>query len=119
MRKEHILFADNTKDAREGFKASMETFGTEGGHTTAGIAGSVEEVRVLVEEKDVSPTVAIIDSKMPDEGDGKKAADIIRKKYPKVVIIALSSGEANWADHNLQKRGSIQGLFEFITNLIH
>ena len=57
---------------------------------------------------------------MPNEIDGKMAANIIRKYSPGTIIISLSSAlDVTFGDYNFKKLIRGKDLFEFITNLEH
>ena len=119
MKNEKILHADDSFIARDGFKSLIEAYGSEDEHELIGQAASKEEVEQLIEEG-LQPTVAFIDNKMPHEGDGEKAAQIIRKLSPETIIISLSADtDVTFGDHNLTKKMAGQELIDFITSIKH
>ena len=123
MKNEMLLHADDSQVALDGFKGLMESFGAVDGHVLLGQARSVDDVRKLMDKlkgKGKLPTVAFVDHKMPNKGDGESAAKIIREISPATIIISLSSDEGvAWGDHNLLKLISGPNLARFIKDLQH
>jgi len=119
MKGERILVADDSSIAREGLQRIMESWGSDDDHQIIGSASSVEEVRNLL-EGGLRPSVAIIDHKMPNVGDGERAAKIVRKLSPQTTIVSMSSDDGvTWGDYNLQKQYRAKEIVDFLTGLKH
>lgn len=105
--KEKILLADDSEITRHAVKITIEVYEEESGHEVIAEASSVEEVELLL-ESGVKPTVALIDGRMPNEGDGKKAAALIRSKSPQTKIVSFSTDLQTWGDENWEKGDLIE-----------
>jgi CheY-like chemotaxis protein len=117
MRNERILHADDTGIARDGMLTMFEVYGVKGGHELLPQASSVAEVEKMMKDG-IKPTIAILDNKMPNDGDGEKAASIVREYSPETVIISLSANRnVTFGDYNFTKNILGKELFDFITNL--
>lgn len=88
---------------------------TLGGHIIVAKAKNVEEIQKLV-DSGLDVTVAVVDGSMPKEGDGMRAAKIIRQ-IPGVIIVSFSSDIQTFGDKNLLKKLGPRGLSEIITSL--
>jgi DNA-binding NtrC family response regulator len=62
------------------------------------------------------PTIAIVDDKMPKEGDGKLVADFLRVKFPKIKIVSFSGDLQSYGDINLKKSVSPLKLIDAIAS---
>lgn len=118
MKNERILIADDQSIVRQGVESVVETFGEEDGHRIVGSAESVSEVESLM-RRGLRPTVALVDGKFPNRGDGEKAAEIIRRFSPNTVIVAFSTDPQNYGDLQWNKHQSARDLIESLTNLQH
>ncbi len=118
MKNERILIADDQSVVRQGVERVIETFGEEDGHRIVGSAESVSEVESLL-KGGLRPTVALVDGKFPNRGDGEKAAEIIRRLSPSTVIVAFSSDPQSYGDTQWNKHQSSQDLIDSLTNLQH
>jgi len=118
MKNERILIADDNADIRKSLTNVIEAFGDEDGHKKVGEASSREEVEALLNEG-LRPTVALVDGNFPKPGDGKKAAEIIRKISPKTFIISLAFDKQTWGDKNFEKNIVPKDLMDVLTNLEH
>lgn len=74
-----------------------------GSHKIVATAGNVREVDALDPNLKPTPTLAIVDGKMPLEGDGEKAAKILREKYKGIKIISNSLAPQTYGDVALGK----------------
>ena len=120
MKNERILLADDMEITMESLSEMIEIFGEKDGHAVIGKAQSIDEVKTLL-EGGLRPTVALVDHRFPHEGDGQKAAEIIRKLSPKTLIISYSSTLGlKWGDRNWNKVFmDTQQLINALTNLQH
>ncbi len=109
--REKILLADDLPFVRDAIAGFLRTK-----HEVVAQAGSIEEVRELL-ESGKKFSVAIVDGSMPYEGDGEAAAALIRKKYPNVKIISLSANLQKWGDINLSKHDSPNEVLKAINSL--
>src|SRR3990170_4292555 len=100
--RERILLADDSPLTRYVIKETIEVWGQESGHEIVGEAASEEEVACLLEDG-LRPTVAIIDARMPNKGDGERVAALIRKKSPQTKIVSFSTNLQTWGDENWEK----------------
>lgn len=118
MKNERILVvddrhADTTCDA-------IKIFGKKDGHEVVGVARSMDEVKTFV-DSGLEITLALVDNRFPKIGDGETAANIIKEKFPGVIIITLSADHGvNFGKLNLVK-GEISAaeLVNAITNIQH
>ncbi len=84
------------------------------GHEVVFEATSVDQVRQAV-DSGVNFTVAVLDNRMPQVGDGQLAADYIRQHRSDVIIISLSaSNNVTFGDFNLMKGKGPDELVETI-----
>lgn len=118
MKNERILIADDNERVRQMICMIINRFGENDGHKIVGEAASKEEVEALL-KKGLKPSVALVDGKFPDYGDGEKAAAIIRKLSPETFIVSLSSDLQNWGDENWVKNYGATELVEALTKLQH
>lgn len=117
--KEQIIFADDHLKTREvGFGLLFSEI-QQAGHNIVGTGTNVKEVKKVIndlKEKNITPTLAVLDGNMPSEGDGAKAAEILREAFPDIKVIALSSSMQNFGDHWLHKSNSDGEIASFITS---
>ncbi len=118
MKGERILVADDQETYRESLCMVIKLFGEEDGHQIVGEAASKEEVEALL-KGGLRPSIALVDGKFPEYGDGERAASVIRKLSPETFIISLSSDLQTWGDKNMVKNFAGKDLVEFLTNLQH
>lgn len=118
MKNERILIADDNENIRKSLTEVIEFFGVKDGHKKVGEAASKEEVEALL-NGGLRPTIAFVDGNFPEPGDGKKAAEIIRKISPKTFVISLAFDKQKWGDKNFEKSVSPKDLMEALTNLEH
>jgi DNA-binding NarL/FixJ family response regulator len=119
MKNERILHVDDKLYVREGIRHVIESWADEEGHQIIGSAASATEVEKLFEQG-IKPTVALVDNRCPNEGDGELIAGIIKKFSPETVVVSLSSSEnVTWGNYNLQKSIGGSELVNFLTNLQH
>lgn len=118
MKNERILIADDNADIKKILSDVVEAFGDEDGHKVVGEASSKEEVEVIL-KGGLRPSIALIDGKFPNYGDGEQAAAIIRKLSPETFIISLSSDLQKWGDENWVKNYGAKELVEALTKLQH
>jgi len=119
MKNERVLHADDSLMIRESMEETFESYGAEDGHKLVGSAFSVKEVERLL-KAGLKPTVAIIDHRFPNEGDGERAAGIIRELSPETIIVSLSTDEGlTWGDYNLLKNYKSDKFVKFLTDLKH
>lgn len=92
------------------------------GHRVVATARTVREAEAVIPtlaERGVS--VAILDDKLEDFGDGKRIAKKIKSVCPGIPIVSFSTFESFYADRYFEKRGvgkrGISGLVEYISNL--
>ena len=118
MKNERVLVADDQDTVQQGIKSILEAFGPEDGHKIVGQASSVSEVEELL-NGGLRPTVALVDGNFPNRGDGKKAAEIIRRLSPETKIIAFSTDPQDYGDEQWNKHMSGRELTVMLTNLQH
>lgn len=118
MKGEKLLVADDQAVCRQGISMIIESWGDKDGHKIIGEASSKEEVETLL-KGGLRPSVAFVDGKFPNYGDGEEAAGIIRKLSPKTFIISLSSELQKWGDENWIKNFTGKEFVESLTNLQH
>lgn len=118
MKNERLLIADDQAVCREGLSMIIETFGEKDGHKIIGEASSIEEVEALLKEG-LKPSVAFVDGKFLERGDGEKVAAIIRKLSPETFIISLSSELQEWGNENWIKNFGNKEFVEALTKLQH
>jgi chemotaxis response regulator CheB len=119
MENEKILHVDDSLVIRESVRRVIESWADEEGHQIIGSAASAKEVEKLFEQG-MKPTVALVDNRCPNEGDGELIAGIIKKFSPETVIVSLStSTNVAWGDYHLQKDISGKDLVKFLTKLQH
>lgn len=95
-----VLLADDNKTLLDTFVEAVSF----GGHRVVGRALSVEEVEDLMERQGLRPNVALVDNRFPKEGDGQRAAGIIRNLSPRTTIVSFSTDEGlSWGDENWSK----------------
>jgi DNA-binding NarL/FixJ family response regulator len=111
--KERILLVDDHEMTLEMLKRSLESRGFE----IIATAKSVESVIALLENGQTGITLAIIDNRMPKDGDGEKAAALIRKAVPGVKIISHAMWMQEWGDINLEKGATLKEIAEVIKSL--
>lgn len=71
-------------------------------------------------EGGIRPTVALVDNKFPDYGDGEKAKNIIKKLSPDTIVISFSSNDGlTWGDENWPKLMPAKELVQKLTELDH
>ena len=89
----------------------------ENGHKITYIARSVEDVDRLTQKEETRFTVAVIDGRMPNVGDGQRTARIIRKRRKGVRVISFSAEKQNWGDDHLDKGNfNIENILRAITD---
>jgi len=119
MKGERILHADDSSVARDGLQVIIDSWGSNDGHKIIGSASSAEEVLGLL-NKGLRPSVAIIDNKMPNIGDGERVAKIIREISSQTIIVSMSSDDGViWGDYNLRKQFRAEDFVKFLTELQH
>jgi len=118
MKNERILIADDQYVVREGFTSAINLFGEEDGHSVVGEAASIAEVKTLL-ENGLKPTVAIVDGRFPKDGDGARAAEIIKDLSPETIIIAFSTYSQNYGKEQWDKLSSPTKIVRMLTNLKH
>lgn len=119
MHGEKILHVDDQMVSLDGMRGIMDAWGAKSGHMIVGQATSKSQVEKLL-EGGLKPTVALVDNKCPNDGDGEAIAKLIREKSPQTVIVSFSSDEGiHWGDHNLLKLYRAQEIVDFLTNLQH
>lgn len=118
MKKERVLVVDDQGIVQQGIKNILETFGKEDGHKIVGQALSVSEVEELL-NGGLRPTMALVDSNFPNRGDGKMAAEIIRRLSPETKIIAFSTDPQDYGDEQWNKHMSGHELATMLTKLQH
>lgn len=118
MKGERILVADDDRIVREGVSMLIETSGSDN-HKVIGQAASVSEVEKLL-KKGLRPTVALVDNKFPDRGDGEQAAKIIKELSPGTIVVSFSDDEnLKWGDKNWGKIVDRSELIKRLTELEH
>ena len=119
MKNERILHVDDMLIIREAVKHVIESWFDEEGHQIIGSAASVEEVEELFEQG-IKPTVALVDDRCPNKGDGELVAGIIKKFSPETIIVSFSTNPSIvWGNYHLQKDIGNDELVKFLTNLQH
>jgi len=90
--RENIIIVDDHDTTIKAFRMvlSEKELGT---HKIVATAKNVDEVEALDPKLKPTPTLAIVDGKMPSESDGEKAAEILREKYKGIKIISSSNSE--------------------------
>lgn len=74
------------------------------GYAVVGAAGSPGELQNLFDaDPDLVVDIATIDAYVPNDGDGYRAAAIVRNRFPKALIIAISGEESDHGDVYLAK----------------
>jgi DNA-binding NtrC family response regulator len=111
--RESIFLVDDTPSYVDFLQTLLKLFG----HKVVLTAGSAVEVETLLGQEQPDFTVAIVDNRMPRDGDGKKAAQLIREKYPEVKIVSLAVELQNWGDINLSKKQDSFGILDAITKI--
>jgi DNA-binding NarL/FixJ family response regulator len=118
MKGERIFVADDQQIVIDGLKAGIEVFGEMDGHKIIGSANSVSEVEKLIKEG-LKPSVALVDNRFPEWGDGERAAKIIKEISPEIVVVAFSSDHVTWGDYWWHKHEGIRELVKKLTELQH
>ena len=99
--REKIVFADDLLNFPQNSFESLFREIEEAGHEIVGTGASVEDVRKIAQRlkgEGITPTLAILDGNMPLEGHGAAAAAILRKIFPKIKVVALSSEPQTFGD---------------------
>jgi hypothetical protein len=100
MTEHQIFWADDHIDI---LLPSMRMFVEQQGHQIVGTAKSVAEVREFV-TTDTEVSLGIFDGKMPNRGDGERAAGIFREHRPDAKVASYSNDPHNtWGDYNWNK----------------
>lgn len=118
MRGEKILHGDDQAISRDGFKRVIERYGSDDGQELIGSASSVEEIEELLKQG-LRPTVAVLDNKFPHDGDGERAAGLVRKYSPETIVVSLCTDDVGWADYHISKEWSPSEVTRFLLNLKH
>lgn len=119
MKNERVLHGDDSTLLRDSVKFIIEKYGAEDGHKLVGSAASVSEVERLLKEG-LRPTVALVDNRFPNDGDGERAAGIIRLLSPETIIVSFSTTDGlKWGDYNLNKGLKSREIIQFLTDLKH
>jgi DNA-binding NarL/FixJ family response regulator len=111
--KEKILLVDDHEMTLFALKEGLESRGLE----IVATINSVNGVITFLERKPSDITVAIIDNRMPKDGDGEKAAALIRQAIPGVKIISHAMWMQEWGDINFEKGTTLKEISETIRNL--
>lgn len=107
--KERILVADDMRVVHSSLRIIFEI----GGHEVVADAYNPDEVEAIVDSQ-IDFSVACVDGKMPEEGDGARAASYIRAKRPSVKIVSISVDKQSFGDVNLLKDFSARELLNLI-----
>ncbi len=110
--RERILVADDQEVVHQGLRNVFEL----DGHEVVADAYSAEDVKAIVD----SPTdfsVACVDGKMPNAGDGARAASYIRAQRPDVKIVSMSVDKQSFGDVDLPKGFRARQLLDIIKSL--
>lgn len=82
----------------------LRQFFTSLGYAVVGVANSPEQLQDLLDaDPDLKVDIATIDAYVPKDGDGYRAAAIVRSKFPQASIIAISGEESDHGDVYLPK----------------
>lgn len=88
------------------------------GYAVVGVAGSPEELQYLFDANpEMIVDIASIDAHVPNDGDGYRTAAIVRSKFPKASIIAVSGEESDHGDVYLAKPFTMAQLKEVLESL--
>lgn len=80
-------------------------------YAVVGVANSPGQLQSLFDAKpEIVVDIATIDAYVPNDGDGYRAAAIVRSKFPKASIIAISGEESGHGDVYLPKPYTIAQL---------
>jgi len=119
--REKIIFADDFIEVTpDGFQSLFNRI-EEAGHEIVGISANVEGVRKVTQDlkdKEITPTLAILDGNMPLKGDGAKAAEIVRKEFPEIKVVAYSTQPQTFGDKCWSKSNSFENIVNFISDNI-
>jgi len=108
-----VLVVEDDPLVREAVERTVRA----GGHEIVGAASSLIEARNVLGSL-VEFDVAVLDGRIPNEGDGERLALDIRQRFPDVKIISLAGQEESFGDVNLVKPLGIQRLLQTIDELL-
>jgi CheY-like chemotaxis protein len=119
MKNERILLVDDQKINTQTLQDYLPAYNPEDGHLIVGVANSLDELSKLM-QSGLNPSLAIVDNRMPKDGDGQKAAKIIRQHSPDTLIASYSSDDnITWGDFNFKKGMKLADLASAITAIEH
>lgn len=120
MKNEAIVIADDSEAVVSAYRMSIEIFGEVDGHIVLGEAGSVYELKDIL-NKGMKPTLILLDKNFPNPDDGKKAYEYVKTKCPNAVVVVVSDEKPSYTENWWSKSSIIDGktLVEKITNLNH
>ena len=107
---ERLLLADDSSLTLD----SLQRVVAIGGHEVAALAHSVDEVIAAVDNPQTKFSLAIVDGKMPEEGDGERAAKYIKEKRPEVKVMQCSTRLGDWGDIRIEKGFSMREMLDAI-----
>lgn len=111
--REKILLVDDTISITNSFKRLFELYG----HEVVGTINSVNALVTFLENDQGNISVAVVDNRMPNDGDGEKAAALIRQAIPGITIISYAFDLQKWGDINIKKSEGGGALLNKIQNL--
>lgn len=107
---ERIMVADDNDLVRRMLKRNLEA----NGYVVVAEANSVDATKALVDNSEVDFTLAIVDARMPDAGDGEEVFGYIREKRPGVKVMSFSGELQGWGDLRMTKDTSLREMCEAI-----
>jgi len=88
------------------------------GYAVVGVAGSPGELQNLFDaDPDLVVDIATIDAYVPNDGDGYRAAAIVRNRFPDAFIIAVSGEESDHGDVYLSKPYTLAELKQVLDSI--